>query len=79
MGHLLFEQTLGSGFAVSEPFQNPIQMAHFGLLAERKQTPQIVDKPRDGIEALEAVRGAPEQKVGGSNPPGRTTPSLPCS
>ena len=33
--------------AVPEPYQNPIQMAHFGLLAERKQTPQIVEEPRN--------------------------------
>ena len=61
MGHLLFEQTLRSGFAVSEPYQNPIQMAHFGLFAERKQTPQIVEKPWNRIklkEALEAVTRA---------------------
>ena len=58
MGHLLSEQPLGSGLAVSEPYQNPIQLARFGLFAERKQTPQIVEKPRNSInlrEGLDAV------------------------
>jgi hypothetical protein len=46
------------------------------LSAERKQTPHIVEKPRDRIEAkdaVEALHAPPEQKVRGSNPLGRTT------
>ena len=46
------------------------------LSAERKQTPQIVEKQRNRIglkEALETVHAPPEQKVRGSNPLGHTT------
>jgi hypothetical protein len=46
------------------------------LSAERKQTPQIVEKPRNRKEAkdaVEAIHAPPEQKVRGSNPLGRTT------
>jgi hypothetical protein len=48
----------------------------FGLSAERKETPHIVERPRNWIglkEALEAVHAPPEQEVTGSNLVGRTT------
>ena len=74
------ERTLDSvSGGIREPLQRtvsePLNLSLLRLSAERKQTPQIVEKPgkRIGLkEALEAIDGPPEQKVGGSNPIGRT-------
>jgi hypothetical protein len=49
------------------------------LFAERKQTPQIVEKPRNRrelIKALEVVPIAPKRQVGSSNLPVPTTSGL---
>ena len=57
----------------------PLDFWLIGLSAERKQTPHIVEKPRNRMEAkdpLEVVHAPPEQKVRGSNPLGRTTYTL---
>jgi hypothetical protein len=54
----------------------PLLFDPFGLSAERKQTPHIVERPRNWIglkEALEAVHAPPEQKVVSSNLTGRTS------
>jgi hypothetical protein len=47
---MLFEQMLGRIRTVPKP----LELSPFGLSAERKQTPQIVEKPKDKAETKES-------------------------
>ena len=67
---------------VPELCQNPIVLAHRGLLSEREQVPQVVDNRHfriEQMECLEPLTVIRNQQVAGSSPAGGSITPVKCA